>query len=871
MSKEKKAADKILSIAGAIETKIKNLDNKIQKDLKNLENSYSKIQQEILDQTNESVELIRTQMSELNDAYTSSLLSTKSRDLRKNLTKDVRQGVTISEAVESYKKALDIEVKTIKENTEARKKYGLTSEKIEKLQKNLINNLETQLKEASEDESISYLEREKYKKERTLMRLKSGKESYSDYFQGTAAGNLGEVVGAYKDIKLRGIDFIKKLVNKNKNKEKSQQDLELDENINAYQEQILKEGMYNAKKNKEIPVQRVTGSEDITPDKKPKIQPEVTVSDLSTPAKEDLKDGFSSALEKTLIPFLEKDFLSGLKKLIKKSNEELFERMSALGGMSGGGGGGGFYPTPGNNQPGNNQPRKKSIFSRLGGKLKSIAAGGAALANKTARRVGGSIARGATNIIKGGARLAGQGLRSAGGFLKSGASRVLPYASTLAGGAKTALGASSMSSLAASGGAAVAGASALVGGTALVGGGIGYGLEKYGGVGTKTLNALGYNKDTNAQEKNQEITNKNLAEAEKKFEGDPLKLKLSKLLILKNQLLMDNEVLSGEEKERNENTISKLDERIATISKEIEDRGPFTPVVKSTESKAQQEYEHLIKELGEKNYPLNMDDKAKATYDKIKENIKIDTRDEIEAGIKSGKIDLSRMFKDGKPYDKEDYIKDQIQDKLDLFRDSESTVGGHVGDRFKMMAAESLGAKFEPGEPGTWFGSEYKKSPEEAEYEEKRKQIESKYEQDIENAKDEEEKTSLKQARREEMTSLQEEFPRDLAYKKTKKMESFDELGSTFNFKPTPPIKTGKESAMLSSESINLALNQNNYLTSVTNQKLDELIYTVKEKDMGGVVAAVSPNRSPSAPSSPGEGQSQSPAYAFRSSNRADF
>jgi len=105
------------------------------------------------------------------------------------------------------------------------------------------------------------------------------------------------------------------------------------------------------------------------------------------------------------------------------------------------------------------------------------------------------------------------------------------------------------------------------------------------------------------------------------------------------------------------------------------------------------------------------------------------------------------------------------------------------------------------------------------------------------------------------------------AYKKHR--EEFKARGKDdFSGEDVYPRKTTKAESKGSEEKLKPELDTNNKLTATTNDKLDILIETLKNKEMGSaVLPVVNPQSNAAAPSS-GTGQTQSPAYTFRSQNR---
>ena len=105
------------------------------------------------------------------------------------------------------------------------------------------------------------------------------------------------------------------------------------------------------------------------------------------------------------------------------------------------------------------------------------------------------------------------------------------------------------------------------------------------------------------------------------------------------------------------------------------------------------------------------------------------------------------------------------------------------------------------------------------------------------------------------------------AYQKSR--EEFKARGKEdFSGQEVTTGNTTKAESKEGGEELKPELNTNNKLTATTNEKLDILIETLRNKEMGSAVLPIVNNQSNAAAPSSGTGQTQSPAYTFRSQNR---
>jgi len=531
---------------------LKKEQTEIASKIKSSSMSSDEIEETLLKVKKES-DTLESYFQSLGESAVSQTKKLQITEMGKTFTRETKGG---SKSIEEIVDVLKEQVKSNREflkNLQEKTGETISEEDIKDSNQELYTQISSTLEKFQEDKNATYIQREEARRAKAQEDLRSGKMSYQEHYRREGGGQLGSAFGYLRDLANR--KRVKDLGTSGSSY------LYEDTQIKKIgQQRDIKVGQDNKKaapetysKIKEESQRRREADKrsDLKDDYEAGKPETVKVSDLTPSAISDVETGFTNAIEKTLLPFLKEDFLEGLAK--KVSGLGLAAGAMAMG--------------AGANQP--QQEEESSIWDWFSGKNKNKNKNKnkkswwnkAKSAGKWAAGAGKSIGRGAMNLGKGAANIA-----------RSGASQVAAGAYWLGGGMSQALGAASLSSIGTAGSAAIAGAATLSVGTAAAGAAVGYGLEKYGGVGTKTLDALGYGADEDAMAENQEQTNEALKNISEKYKDDPLRRKIATLMTLKGQLIQDGTLLEGEDKEFNEKQIARIEGQIQKKKEELKEK-----------------------------------------------------------------------------------------------------------------------------------------------------------------------------------------------------------------------------------------------------------------------------------------------------------
>ena len=814
--------------------------------------------------------------------------SLQQREMGTTFTRETKGG---GKSIEEIVDVLKEQVKNNREfleNLQEKTGETISGEDIKDSNQELFKSIGLTLEKFQEDKNATYIQREEARRAKAQEDLSAGRTSYQQHYYNEGGGKLGRAFGYLRDIANR--KRVRDLGTSGSNylyEDTASKRIEQQKEIKVAQENKKAASDSSLKRIDEAQRRREADKRSDLKDDYEASKPEtVKVSDLTPAAISDVETGFTNAIEKTLLPFLKEDFLDGLAK--KVSSLGLAAGAMAMG--------------AGADQP--PQEEESSWFDWFNGKDKNKNKNKkgkgwwnkAKNAGKWALTKGKSLGRGAWNLGKGAAR-------GTANLARSGASQVAAGASWLGGGMSQALGASSLSSIGTAGSAAIAGAATLAVGTAAAGAAIGYGLEKYGGVGTKTLDALGYGADEDAMQENQEQTNEALKNINEKYKDDPLRKKIATLLTLKAQLIQDGTLLEGEDKEFNEKQIARIEGQIQKKKAELKEKeqgggkkeelkketanlveknlteadlegppAPEGPPVPEAAPEASSP-EPIAGKLGEKKPEEEMYDpegllkdetflEKKGAYDESKEGLKLD-------------IDVSKI----------PYVEDQKAAYTRAYTNYQAS-------KAKGLSNTQLHARFQAMQraKNSWQSSEQAYQhladrgidPTEMNINQV-KQIRNMdvpiFNQEGEHKDISKYVSEDKQEAYKKFFDARKDF--DANYEMYDGSDYGDDTPRHWQTLPNAPVLSQPKTKVNEADNVNKdekqqesvkpELNENNALTAETNQKLDQLIGIMTDKEMGNYSPIVTPGGG-QAPSSEGKSsQSVSRAYQFRAQNRPGF
>ena len=529
----------------------KDLNKKIkqsEKELRELIQNYDKtarINNENL------IQQIRESQTKLTEELTGGLQEFSKSTFKKY----VKETNNVDEALVKYKNALKEQYTSLEQNAETRKKLGLTDKKMEEIKEDLYDSyfkeLEAQSNKADIDEKTRKVLTDKLKREQIL----AGRSTYEQTYGKTSS--IGQLAGRLADFTtsrykkqnqntsalgkafnaglgalFKGKDAKEPFLEADKNELSTkptitQKDIEGGEGstyIRPYSESENKETVesaeaekvaaenVNSSVNPSAQVEALEAIQQSFEEAKENVPFKVVISDLDPKAQKGMTSAFNEAFKESLGPIV-KDALAlaiqgGQKGMVK-----------ALG------------------KPEKKEKEDDSIID-VEDIIDLIPKGKKGFFKKTAQR--GRIA----------AKKAARGLGKARGAITRGASRV-PLGGSLTGGLTLGTNLGAIGSM---GAGAIATTGLLAAGTAYAGYKGGEALEENFGLGTKAIEAVGVNKETNQLEKTQEDLNSKLQEVSKI--KDPNERRVAYFEAQLDTLEKQKTIQSGDEKAQTERMIT---------------------------------------------------------------------------------------------------------------------------------------------------------------------------------------------------------------------------------------------------------------------------------------------------------------------------
>lgn len=562
---EKRKKD--LQNSGSLPEFQKDLNKKIkqsEKELRELIENYDKTAR-----TNNQnlIQQIRESQTKLTEELTGGL-----QELGKSTFKNyVKETNNVDEALIKYKNALKEQYTSLEQNAETRKKLGLTDKKMEEIKEDLYDSyfkeLEAQSNKADLDEKTRKVLTDKLKREQILAGRSTYEQTYGKTSSiGQLAGRLADFTTSRYKKQNQNTSTLGKAFNAGlgalfKGKDAKEPFLEADKNdlstkpsitqkdieggegstyINPYSESENKETVEtagadkvaaeagkvaaenaNASVNPSAQVEALEAIQQSFEEAKENVPFKVVISDLDPKAQKGMTAAFNEAFKESLEPIV-KDALAlaiqgGQKGMVK-----------ALG------------------KPEKKEKEDDSIID-VEDIIDLIPKGKKGFFKKTAQR--GRIA----------AKKAARGLGKARGAITRGASRV-PLGGSLTGGLT--LG-TNVGAIGGMGAGAIATTGLLATGTAYAGYKGGEALEENFGLGTKAIEAVGVNKETNQLEKTQEDLNSKLQEVSKI--KDPNERRVAYFEAQLDTLEKQKTVQSGDEKAQTEHMITVVKSKLEKI------------------------------------------------------------------------------------------------------------------------------------------------------------------------------------------------------------------------------------------------------------------------------------------------------------------
>ena len=529
----------------------KDLNKKIkqsEKELRELIQNYDKtarINNENL------IQQIRESQTKLTEELTGGLQEFSKSTFKKY----VKETNNVDEALVKYKNALKEQYTSLEQNAETRKKLGLTDKKMEEIKEDLYDSyfkeLEAQSNKADIDEKTRKVLTDKLKREQIL----AGRSTYEQTYGKTSS--IGQLAGRLADFTtsrykkqnqntsalgkafnaglgalFKGKDAKEPFLEADKNELSTkptitQKDIEGGEGstyIRPYSESENKETVesaeaekvaaenVNSSVNPSAQVEALEAIQQSFEEAKENVPFKVVISDLDPKAQKGMTSAFNEAFKESLGPIV-KDALAlaiqgGQKGMVK-----------ALG------------------KPEKKEKEDDSIID-VEDIIDLIPKGKKGFFKKTAQR--GRIA----------AKKAARGLGKARGAITRGASRV-PLGGSLTGGLTLGTNLGAIGSM---GAGAIATTGLLAAGTAYAGYKGGEALEENFGLGTKAIEAVGVNKETNQLEKTQEDLNSKLQDVSKI--KDPNERRVAYFEAQLDTLEKQKTIQSGDEKAQTERMIT---------------------------------------------------------------------------------------------------------------------------------------------------------------------------------------------------------------------------------------------------------------------------------------------------------------------------
>lgn len=545
----------------------KDLNKKIkqsEKELRELIENYNKT---AITNNQNLIQQIRESQTKLTEELTGGLQEFSKTTFKKY----VKETNNVDEALIKYKNALKEQYTSLEQNTETRKKLGLTDKKMEEIKEDLYDSyfkeLEAQSNKADIDEKTRKILTDKLKREQIL----AGRSSYEQTYGKTSS--IGQLAGRLADFTTSrykkqdqktsalGKAFNAGLGALFKGKGAKEPFLEADKNdlstkpsitqkdieggegssyIKLYSESENKEPAETAEENKVAAEAGKVAAENANASVNPSAQVEaleaiqqsfeeakenvpfkVVISDLDTKAQKGMTAAFNEAFKESLGPIVKEALAlaiqGGQKGMVK-----------ALG------------------KPEKKEKEDDSIID-VEDIIDLIPKGKKGFFKKTAQR--GRIA----------AKKAARGLGKARGAITRGASRV-PLGGSLTGGLT--LG-TNVGAIGGMGAGAIATTALLAAGTAYAGYKGGEALEENFGLGTKAIEAVGVNKETNQLEKTQEDLNSKLQDVSKI--KDPNERRVAYFEAQLDTLEKQKTIQSGDEKSRTERMITVVKGKLEKI------------------------------------------------------------------------------------------------------------------------------------------------------------------------------------------------------------------------------------------------------------------------------------------------------------------